>query len=108
MEQPTLWDDADPAKGEALRDEGIGRVLGTDKVAAWRADAEAWVATLRPGQRLTSETLIAAVGMPPSPRAVGAFIRTAAMSGWIAPTTEIVQNTRPSRHAGIVRVWVAV
>jgi hypothetical protein len=105
MEQPPLWDD-DPTKGETLRDKGIGRVLSTDKVATWRADAEAWVATLPPGQRITSETLITAVGMPPSPRAVGAFIRTAAMAGWLTPTGEIVQNTRPSRHAGIVRVWV--
>lgn len=94
------------SEGEDLRDEGIGRVLANAANAEWKDDAMVWIATRRRGDRITSTDLIAAVGMPPVPRAVGAMIRTAAVQGYLTRTDEIVTSPRRPRHAGIVRVWV--
>lgn len=94
------------SEGEDLRDDGIERVLANAANAEWKDRAHVWIATRPRGERITSTDVIAAVGMPPVPRAVGALIRTAAVQGDLIRTDEIVASPRPIRHAGIVRVWV--
>jgi len=93
--------------GETLRDVGIERVLNAPSQEQWRQAAYLWLACLPDGQRVTSTDLIDAIGMPPSPNAVGAVIRSAATRGYLRPTDDYVNSTRPSCHAAIVRVWVA-
>lgn len=94
------------AEGKALRDEGIARVLAAAAQAEWKDDAFVWIITRHRGDRITSTDLVNDVGIPPSPRAVGALIRTAALRGYLTPTDDFVPSTRAKRHAGIVRVWV--
>jgi hypothetical protein len=91
--------------GKALRDQGMQRVLSSQE--EWRDEAYWWLSTLTPGQRVTSTDLIEAIGMPASPNAVGAVMRSAGTRGILIPTENYVQSTRPSCHAAIVRVWLA-
>lgn len=93
------------SQGAELRDQGIARVLEADAQRIWRIDAYAWIARLHEGQQVTSTDLVDAVGMPPSPNAVGAIMRSAAVQGLIEPTGVYIQSTRPSCHAAVVRVW---
>lgn len=92
-------------EGERLRDTGITRVLEADSQAQWRGDAYHWLALLAEGAEVTSTDLIEAVGMPPSPNAVGAIMRSASVQGLIEPTGRYIRSTRPSCHAAVVRVW---
>lgn len=102
MDQPSL-----PRMGELLRDQGTQQVLWAPSQDEWRELAYDWLTTQRPGQRITSTDLVDAIGMPPSPNAVGAVMRSAAVRGWLWPTDEYVRSTRPSCHAAVVRVWLA-
>lgn len=95
------------AAGEAARDLGTQRVLYASTQDEWRECAYLWLGELRPGQRVTSTDMVAAIGMPHSPNAVGAVMRAAAVRGYLTPTDDYVRSTRPSCHAAVVRVWVA-
>jgi alkylated DNA nucleotide flippase Atl1 len=91
--------------GTQLRDTGIARVLTAQDF--WRQAAYFWIARQPQGRELSSLDLIESVGMPSSPNAVGAVMRSASTLGLIEPTGRYIQSTRPSRHAAIVRVWKA-
>lgn len=91
--------------GAELRDAGIARVLTAQE--AWKEAAYFWLACQPQGRELTSIDLIDSVGMPESPNAVGAVMRSAFTLHLIEPTGRYTQSTRPTRHAAIVRVWVA-
>ena len=99
--QPTL----DLAEGIRRRDAGTARVLNASE--GWREDAYAWLGALPHGALVTSTDLVEAVGMPPSPNAVGAVMRSAGTQGLLEPTEAYVSSPRPSCHAAIVRVWRA-
>jgi hypothetical protein len=91
--------------GLARRDTGTALVLDAPAQDVWRADAWEWLTTLMPGRHITSTDLIDAVGMPPSPNAVGALMRSAATRRLIAPTGRYVSSPRPTCHAAVVQVW---
>lgn len=93
--------------GTEARDAGVRRVLDAPAQDAWRTAAYVWLGHLPTGTRITSTDLIDALGMPPSPNAVGAIMRSAATQGLIHPTGEYIPSTRPTCHAAIVRVWTA-
>lgn len=59
------------------------------------------------GAGLTSEDVLAMVGAPPGPRAVGNVLRAAARAGLIEASGEYRASGRPGarRHANRVRVW---
>lgn len=101
--QPPL----DLAEGERRRDVGTARVLDAAAQDAWRGDAYAWLVAVPTGHLVTSTDLVDAVGMPPSPNAVGAVMRAAATRGLLTPTDVYVRSPRPSCHAAVVRVWRA-
>lgn len=88
-----------------LKDEGIARVLEAPSQAEWRTNAYHWIARLDYGREVTSTDLTDAIGMPPSPNAVGAVMNSAARQGLIEPTGVYIRSTRPSCHAAVVRVW---
>jgi hypothetical protein len=102
MTQPTL---DGLALGELLAEQGIARVLTAPTQEAWREEAYLWLGTRNPGEHVTSTDLVEAIGMPPSPNAVGAVMRSAATLGLLAPTDVYVKSRRPSCHAAVVRVW---
>lgn len=104
MTQPTL---DGLALGELLADQGIARVLAAPTQEAWRDAAYAWLRERIPGEQITSTDLVDAIGMPPSPNAVGAVMRSAAQLGLLAPTDVYVKSRRPSCHAAVVRIWQA-
>lgn len=93
--------------GELLADQGMIATLNAAAQEQWRSDAYDWLADLIPGELVTSSDLVGALGMPPSPNAVGAMMNAAARAGLIEPTETYVRSTRPSCHAAIVRVWRA-
>lgn len=95
------------ALGELLADQGAARVLDQPSLDGWREDAYAWLRARTPGEHVTSTDLVDAIGMPPSPNAVGAVMRSAAQLGLLAPTDVYVKSRRPSCHAAVVRVWQA-
>lgn len=99
--QPML----DLAEGRRRRDAGTARVLNAAE--GWRDDAYAWLGALPSGALVTSTDLVEALGMPPSPNAVGAVMRSAGTQGLLEPTDTYVSSPRPSCHAAIVRVWRA-
>jgi hypothetical protein len=91
--------------GRDRAERGAALVLDAPAQDVWRDDAWDWLATRAPGRRITSTDLIDAVGMPPSPNAVGALMRAAAHRGLIAPTGAYVSSPRPTCHAAVVQVW---
>jgi alkylated DNA nucleotide flippase Atl1 len=95
------------SQGEELRDQGTHRVLWAPSQDEWRELAYSWLWALPSGWRVTSTDMVTAIGMPPSPNAVGAIMRSAAVRGYLTATDEYVRSTRPSCHAAVVRVWVA-
>lgn len=117
-----LRDDYDPARldeivgpdggwnaptGDDLRDEGVEAVL-TSTDLEWRIAAERRIAALASsGEGFTSEDVTRVVGVPPSPNAVGAVIRAAAVRGVIRPVG-FTTATRPSQHSATLRVWEGV
>jgi O6-methylguanine-DNA--protein-cysteine methyltransferase len=101
-EQPAL---EGLALGIEARDRGIDRVLNAETQDTWREAAYLWLAMRHYGEEVTSMDLVDAIGMPPSPNAVGAVMRSAAVQGLIESTGRYVQSNRPSCHAAVVRVW---
>jgi alkylated DNA nucleotide flippase Atl1 len=94
-------------EGRARRDAGTALVLNAPAQDQWRELAYRWLFELPTGQLVTSTDLIEAIGMPPSPNAVGAVMRAAGTQGALVPTDSYVSSTRPSCHAAVVRVWRA-
>jgi hypothetical protein len=92
-------------QGEQLRDEGISLVLDAPPSAEWLDAARAWVQALEVGRLFTSTDLVDSIGLPPSPRAVGAVIRASSVGGLIGKTGTYVQSARPQRHAGTIAQW---
>jgi alkylated DNA nucleotide flippase Atl1 len=91
--------------GEELKASGMARVLDAEAQEEWRKAAYLWLALRRYGQEVTSTDLTNAIGMPPSPNAVGAIMHSAYSQGLLEPTERYVRSTRPSCHAAVVRVW---
>src|SRR3954471_16558352 len=91
--------------GMARAERGTQLVLDAPAQDVWRDDAYTWLGTQMPGRHITSTDLVEAVGMPPSPNAVGAIMRGAATRGLLAPTGRYVSSPRPSCHAAIVQIW---
>lgn len=91
--------------GEALRDQGMARVLMfTDD--EWKLRAmQAIIELARGGEPFTSEDLRELVGDPPKPNAMGSIFNTAAMRkiithvGWR-------KASRPGMHATDLREWM--
>lgn len=96
---------ADLTKGRALAEQGTERVLAPQAMDAWRERAYAWIdSEASKGHAITSTELTDAIGMAPSPNAVGAVFRVKAKAGVIVGGG-YVQSTRPSCHGAVVRVW---
>lgn len=100
----------DQPSGPELADEAIQR-------AAENADREWYRSALdivwSLGNTFTTDDVWAALDRhgepaPHEPRALGAVMRDARKRGWIAPTSEYRQSTRPECHGRPVRVWKAV
>lgn len=91
--------------GEALRDQGMARVLMFTP-DEWKARAlEAIGELARTGEPFTSEELRAIVGDPPKANAMGSIFNAAAMRkiirhcGWR-------KASRPGMHATDLREWI--
>lgn len=91
--------------GEALRDQGMARVLMFTP-DEWKARAfEAIVELAKTGEPFTSEQLREIVGDPPKPNAMGSIFNAAAMKkiivhcGWR-------KASRPGMHATDLREWI--
>jgi len=93
------------AEGARRRDAGIARVLANPLQDIWREAAYLWLSNVPHGAQVTATDLIAAIGMPPSPNAVGATMRAASVLGLIVPTGIYTKSTRPIAHASAMRVW---
>jgi len=94
------------AEGERLRDDGHARAHYSTS-EAWKAAFEADALNLlRLGRkRITSEDVIARVGMPPGhPNAVGAMMRGFAVRHSLR-NVGTVKAARVARHAGRITVW---
>lgn len=89
--------------GEALRDEGIGRVWSN--AGEWRTVAVAAVEQLASaGGTFTAEDVRAIAGDPPHPNAFGALLATCARRGLITKVG-FTKAKRPSLHASDLAVW---
>lgn len=74
---------------------------------SWRRHARAELEVLaRTGLTFTAEDLIKVVGAADHPNRVGAAFMSARKAGIIEPTGSVVPSTTPSRHGGVVRVWI--
>lgn len=97
-----------PLDGPALRDQGMARALNA--AVPWPDRAMAWMAAQPPGFLLTSEDVIAAIGLPrgavgkDSNNAVGATMRAAATTGVIARIS-YVPAMRPNSHGAVIGLW---
>src|SRR5690348_11733679 len=98
MKQPDLFE------GEARKREGCERVLSHNEEWKARFDADASF-LLSLNMELTSEDIVARIGMPPgSPNAVGAAMRAFAARHHLQ-VLHYRKSTRPTCHAAILAVW---
>ena len=95
-------------EGEVRKAEGIALIIDSEspELDEWRETAYRWMDGLRPGVEFTSTDLVDAIGIAPSPNAVGAVVRATAQRGSIRKTDRYVKSARPTCHAAIVAVWV--
>lgn len=96
--------DATPTSAD-LRDEGVTLAASGDQ--PWQERAVQWISALPYGTEFTSEDLTDAIGNPSNDhRAVGAAMLVHSRAGSIVTTGRFDRSARPSRHAGIIQVWV--
>ena len=90
--------------GEWLKNQGMKNVLAVTN-EEWREGfAVAAEEILQTRGSVTSEEVLARIGMPPgNSNAIGACMSQWARKRGLACTYE--KSTRPERHAGIVRRW---
>ena len=96
----------DPAQGEALKQEGMARVLAARENARWAHDV-GWPSVIllaslsaKQGTTFTAEDLRGHTGDPPGhPNAMGALVSSAKQVGLIEPV-ELTYAERPSSHRG--------
>jgi hypothetical protein len=90
---------------EAVTDAGAQSALDFDPDWANRA----WDALIELARRgvFSADDLIARVGSPESPSAVGGLFRRAARAGQIR-CVGFTTSTRIARHGGVVRLWEGV
>jgi len=103
----TTHDPISVAEGERRRDEGHAKVLDKQAAEEWANEFDrALVSILLSGRRkITSEDVIALVGLPPhNPNAIGATMRAAAMRHNLR-NVGTVKAARIARHAGRITVW---
>lgn len=94
-------------EGEHKRDEGMGLVALPDPYEKWASNFEnAAMGMLRAGRRrITSEDVLAVVGLPPGDhRQVGPIMRKIALTHSLRKIG-VIKAARVSRHAGNVTVW---
>jgi hypothetical protein len=106
--QSDLFDPLSLAEGERRRDIGM-RAVTAHTPASWRAAFDAAVSRLlhQGHRRLTSEDVLALIGLPPAdvhPNAIGANMRAAAVRHGLR-NVGTVKAARIARHAGRITVW---
>lgn len=101
--QLTLDDQIEVAR--CRRDRGIDAATH-NTWSPWRRAAHRWVVDLPAGTEVTSDDVVAAVGLPLGSRnACGGFIQACLKAGLIVWTGQVCQSTRRSRHAGWIKVY---
>lgn len=94
----------DMFSGAAMRDSGCAQVLAHNPDWQARFDATATEILARE-QTVTSEAVVACIGMPPgSPNAVGAAMRAFASRQGLRKLC-YRNSARPSCHAAVIAVW---
>lgn len=92
--------------GEALRDEGMSRVL-ENAGDAFKAHVYNLIWTLPEGWTGTGEDIrMMASVYPHRPQAWGAIINAAGLRGWLRPTGQYRKMRQRSSHARETRVYV--
>lgn len=89
---------------EAARDEAI-RNVERGAPAAWLAAASALIKAFPAGTHFTTDDLWAKLTSPPEPRAMGAVVKHASMTGLITSTGRYLKSARAECHARPVAVW---
>lgn len=102
-DQPSLFDD-----GERARDEALTRV--TDHAdPAWLKAAADVILALPAGTEWTTDQvwarLVTSGVSTHEPRALGAVVRRLALAGQIAKTGRYVPSARPECHARPIPIW---
>lgn len=90
---------------------GMALALQPDRIADWKSNFRAYVTNSRPGERMTSEDVIAVVGLPTGEvskdanNAVGAMMNGLAKRGILRKTSLRVPSRRKSSHGAELIVW---
>ncbi len=91
----------DPTEEEARE---VGEARAASVTLDWQEAARRYVASLSLGVRLTSDHVTQAVGVPPSPGAVGALFSGLAKRH-VVHHVGFTKSVRPGRHNGLIREW---
>ena len=90
----------------------VTRVIPVGAVP-WQVRAMEWINTLPRGREITSDTLLAEVGLPnpevdgPNKNnSVGAIFSRAAKKGLIVKSGSMVKSLRPANRGAKIAIWV--
>lgn len=90
---------------------GMALALQPDRIANWKSNFRAYVTNSPAGERMTSEDVVAVVGLPTGDvavnanNAVGAMMNGLAKRGIIRKTTIRVPSRRKTSHGAELIVW---
>jgi len=94
------------------KDAGMALALTKDGIEGWKDAFRDWVEALPPGAAVTSEDILAAVGLPTGEvgmnanNAVGAMVNGLARRGILRKSATRVRSRRRSSHAAELVLWV--
>jgi hypothetical protein len=101
----------DEKAGQDAKKAGMALALMPDRIADWKANFRAYVTNSRAGERMTSEDVVAVVGLPTGEvskdanNAVGAMMNGLAKRGVIRKTSIRVPSRRRTSHGAELIVW---
>jgi hypothetical protein len=97
--------------GQDAKKAGMALALMPDRIADWKSNFRAYVTNSRQGERMTSEDVVAVVGLPTGEvgkdanNAVGAMMNGLAKRGVIRKTSLRVPSRRKTSHGAELIVW---
>jgi hypothetical protein len=98
-----------PFEGERLKEQGMERASGAERVQPWKEKADNAFGFYDVGKEFSADSITMFIGPPDSGanrcNVVGAWISGLSKTGRIRFTGQFRKSNRASRHAGLQRIW---